>query len=80
MPSDSHSYHLRTQTDGTIKGEYSYFYERYSMFSSDEDGFKSEDVTFKDKEDFDTWLQNRKEKPHMYQRADIYLDGIQIKE
>ncbi len=72
MPSDSYSFHLTMQQDGSIRGTMRYYYEVYSMFLHESDGWKEEDVHYRDAtEMYEHLLTHRK-------RPDVIVDGVTI--
>jgi DNA-directed RNA polymerase subunit RPC12/RpoP len=72
MPSDSYSYHLTTQQDGSICGTVSYYYEVYSMFLHESDGWQEEEVHYRDLTEMYEYLLNHRKRP------DVTLDGVSI--
>lgn len=79
MPTDNHTLTLTTQQDGTIQGIERYYFERWSMWSSEEDGFQENPVTFENKEEL---IKKLKSNLQWYtsKKYTIALDHIRIME
>ena len=72
MSTDNYDFTLETQQDGSIEGRVTYWYERWSSYSSDEDGFRERGCSY------DNVASLYRIMLSDYQRPDVTLDGVKI--